>query len=116
MPKRQNTKRVESEEVQGEDSYVILKRPLYGEGKETLERYNKALLLEDEEEKRRLTEEFLVARVVDWNWVDDAGDPLPKPSDDPSVLDQLTDREMDFLTRHGILPPDKETLGNSVAP
>lgn len=88
MPVRQNTKRVPSDEVQGEGSFVEIKRLTYGEIK----------MLRTASDDR-LTQSADVVRtvVVNWNWVDDAGQPLPLPSADPDVLDLLTDAEIGFI-------------------
>lgn len=46
------------------------------------------------------TEQFLAERlrfVAAWNWVDDQGQPLPLPQDDPLVLSRLTQEEIGFI-------------------
>lgn len=35
-----------------------------------------------------------------WNWEDGAGNPLPQPCDDPSVLEEISGDELDFITDH----------------
>jgi len=35
--------------------------------------------------------------VVDWNWIGDDGEPLPKPQVDPTVFEELYDEETKFL-------------------
>ena len=35
--------------------------------------------------------------VVDWDWVDDEGNPLAKPKDDPDVIDALHIDEQTFI-------------------
>jgi len=36
--------------------------------------------------------------VADWNWVDEHGEPLPNPREEPNVVLRLTDAEMLALT------------------
>jgi hypothetical protein len=36
--------------------------------------------------------------IVDWNWSDEDGVPLPPPADEPKVLETLTQDEYRFLT------------------
>jgi hypothetical protein len=49
-------------------------------------------------------------RVRDWNWVDEDGEPLPNPQEDPNVLDTLTDEEFNFLV--GCIKGSEEELKN----
>jgi hypothetical protein len=52
---------------------------------------------------RRLTAPFeelcevLAKRVMDWNWTDNWGDPMPNPQDDPGVLRDLSNDELFWL-------------------
>jgi len=93
MPERKRVIRVGTEAVQGEDSWVDVRRPTVGERVASLERDNAA--------DPRLPYERNAAEVcgyvVDWNWVDDEGQPLPKPSDNPKVHQLLTDDEVRAL-------------------
>ena len=114
MPKRQSTTRHDSDAVQGADSWVETRNPTWGEKKalrrEAVTTTSQVVLddaMEPEERiKLRLDQmdatndwaaEQVIKFVVAWNWVDDDGDPLPTPKDDPSVLDRLTSVEMEFL-------------------
>lgn len=36
-------------------------------------------------------------RVIDWDWTDEYGEVLPKPSEDPEVFGRLTVHEMAYL-------------------
>jgi hypothetical protein len=38
------------------------------------------------------------SHIVDWNWSDEDGEPLPPPADEPEVLETLTKEEYQFLT------------------
>jgi len=40
---------------------------------------------------------MLADHLLDWNWVDDEDNPLPLPKNDPSVIDELTSAESEFL-------------------
>lgn len=92
MPKRQNLRRFPSEEVQGEDSYVVVSRLTVGEAREA-DRLRKA----DDTDSFEAISKFYRDHVHAWNWVDDDGEPLPLPKDDPAVIDMLTDREFEFV-------------------
>jgi len=82
--------RVDSAEVQGEGSFVLLKRPSWSEMREYMEGKN-------EDDPEIYGKAFAKLMVIDWNWVDDNGNPLPKPSDNPDVIDQLSIEESTFL-------------------
>lgn len=96
MPQRSNTRKVMSPKVQGKDSFVEFRKITYGE--------SKALRLEakahkdDEEWQMSSSEALLTDHIVDWNWVDGEGKPLPLPKDDPTVIEILNDDEITFLT------------------
>lgn len=115
MPKRQNTIKLNSEEVQGKDSYVIVRRPTVAEVKQwqkesrdlTKERKRKEKELKNnpelEEELEEgdivieMSSERLATHIVGWNWVDDDGNPLPNPNNNIEIFDILTDDEFTFL-------------------
>lgn len=114
MAKRQNVQRIDSEVVQGEGSWVDIKRPTHGERKALLIRSSKYidrvkpdgtfdtsdLSKNDLLELNEFGTMLLVEMVVGWDWVDDDGDPLPQVQDKPAVFDLLTDQEMAFLNQH----------------
>jgi hypothetical protein len=83
--------RVDSAEVQGEGSFVLLKRPSWSE----MRKYMEGKI--DAEDLTVYGKQYLQMTVLDWNWVDDNGNPLPKPSDNPDVIDQLSIEESTFL-------------------
>jgi len=35
-----------------------------------------------------------------WNWEDGAGEPLPQPSEDPKVMEEISDDELNFIITH----------------
>lgn len=51
---------------------------------------------------------LLATHVTEWNWVDDDGVPLPLPKDDASVMDRLTDAELQVLS-NALQGPDAVT-------
>jgi hypothetical protein len=93
MAKRQAIIKVESEEVQGEGSFVKVRSILWGDAK----RLKKDLAGMDEDDKLRANDELIAKHVYEWDWVDEDGNPLPLPKDDPTVLDLLTAHEIKFL-------------------
>lgn len=122
MPQRQFIINHDSEEVQGEGSWIKLRTTTYGEGKrlrklqiqiqeELAEVEEKLENGADEKVKKKLrdqrnairerleqmNEELLVEKIYDWNWVDNDGNPLPKPKDDPRVIEGLTNQELKFI-------------------
>jgi hypothetical protein len=93
MPKRKYTARqkIDSEAVQGEGSYVVMRRPTW----EDIE----ALVGEDGS-LDNLTEmqagKLLIKDLVEeWNWVDDKDEPLAQPSED--IFKTLPIEEIMFL-------------------
>lgn len=102
MPQRKSTLRVSCEPVQGEDSYVVLRRITLGEAK-------KFRTLDGTPDFDRMS--FLAPHILDWNWVDDDGEPLPLPSTDSTVLDVLTDAEVAFLV-NALRGPQEGELKN----
>jgi hypothetical protein len=125
MPQRQGQKRIETPELQGDDSYVVFRRMSIQEVQDIL----KANKQEIAEEMGRLSEEGeagdkkplspaeiamakldqsllnievtndTLAKVLhSWNWVDDFGEPLPQPASNPDVMNRLNDEEYRFLS------------------
>jgi hypothetical protein len=92
MAQRQSTKRILSDQVQGEGSYVVLRAVPYG-----LITRRAKMDADDMGQMLEFNAEFLASVVVDWNWVDDAGEALPLPADDPTVLDRLVLPEFQFI-------------------
>ncbi len=92
MAKRNSTKRIDSESVQGEGSYVVLRHMKVG-----MWRKLKKKLDEKDADNFIIDLETIQGHVVEWDWVDDDGKPLPLP-DSISVDDiDLTIEEKSFL-------------------
>lgn len=122
MPKRNNLMRVPSDEVQGEGSFVLLRRIRWETQQEAQMKLAKAAGGEigSNGEGVRVTTEFLQMNaeftrdllqqcVVDWNWVDDDGKEFPKPSD-PAAVGVLNVEEVQFIVR--ALQPGRDELKN----
>lgn len=95
MSKRQSVQRVPSLKVQGKDSWVEFKRFTVGESKKLREEAQEHD--GDSEWQQAHGEQMLCEHIINWNWVDDADQALQLPSTDPTVIDQLTDDELNFL-------------------
>lgn len=114
MPQRQGVVQVDASPVQGDGAWVRVRRMSYGQ-KQTATRLlaeacggrvprsraeaesQVALTTEYLTEQDAFTQQLLVESVMAWNWVDDAGQPLPLPSAEPAVVLRLTDDEVTFL-------------------
>lgn len=95
MPRRKLITRVKSDEVQGEDSWVDIRRMLWKEIK-ALQKQKKKID-ESEDAGFEVGSELILSHIERWNWCDESGVPLPQPEDDPDVFDDLTDEEFSFL-------------------
>jgi len=91
MGRRKNTVRVDTPEVQGDDSYVVVTQPtvreirlILAESGDNLATLNAAI-------------KTLAPHIREWDWVDDDDEPLPLPKDDESVIEQLTIGELNVL-------------------
>ena len=104
MPKRATVKRHETDEVQGEGSYVVVTGIKVKEIRQLRERAREVAATLKRGEDAEDFDEFeaslaLVAKhITDWNWVDDDEQPLPVPNEHPEVMDELTNEEAIFLT------------------
>jgi hypothetical protein len=85
-------KKVDSTEVQGKGSWVLLRSPVIDD--------LTALEMPPEGDRKASIEfgrELLKSLVMDWDWVDDEGNPLPKPPDEPEILARIPLSEVMFL-------------------
>ncbi len=87
--------RIDSTQVQGPESYVVVKSPSWG-------LLRKAQRMQaDGADPGMVGVEFAEAMiqesVLDWNWADDQDAPLPTPVNDPEVVGLLTVEEVTFL-------------------
>lgn len=94
MPKRKSgTFRVDASEVQGDESFVELRTVRYGEFRLA----QKGELKDDE---------VLQKHVLEWNFVDDEGVPMPQVRDEPEIVFALTMPEKNFLIDALLNGPD----------
>lgn len=94
MAKRISTKKFSTAEVQGDGSFVILSSVKVGEQRDYFEQKD-----DEDFDKIEWGVELLIKHIVDWNWVDDDGEPLPLPKDDPDVIDELTNAESELIAK-----------------
>lgn len=103
MPKRKRIRKLASDEIQGEGSWVLVARMTVAEIRESRKRFRAAR----EAQKKGVTPDLdvfelsvhaLKTHVLEWNWVDDKGNPFPQPREDPSVIDRLAEFETIFLS------------------
>ena len=114
MAKRRSVKKVSTEDLQGEGSYVIVSAVKTKEIKETRRLSQEATKAQKAVDKLRKAGDEAIEDVesfdgfeagldmihrhlVDWNWVDDNDVPLPKPKEHPEVVDELSTDEVTFL-------------------
>ena len=92
MPQRKRVIRFDSPKIQGDDSWVEVSRLTVGEAR-------RAEKIKDDPDTDSFAEVvgLYQTHIINWNWVDDDGSPLPLPKDDPDVVDGLTADEFSFL-------------------
>jgi hypothetical protein len=99
MPQRKNVRTINSEKVQGEGSFIRVRGTTV---KETREAVGQGSVADDAPKEERIAAydrnlDFLLSHVLDWNWVDDEGKPLPIPRENAEVKDMLTSDEVGFI-------------------
>ncbi len=105
MPERQNVRTIETPQLQGDDSWIKIKamsvaqyncRAAINRSLNTMD-----ATAEDYEDRvaalDRESNQLMAECVVDWNWVDDDGNPLPKPHNNPDAIRKLTMPELMFI-------------------
>lgn len=92
MAKRQRVKRYDSSSVQGEDSWVIVASQTVAEVRK-LQKLAKG----KDADAFEIGVTVMKTHVREWNWVNDDGDPLSQPKDEPEVIELLTNDEVVFL-------------------
>ena len=85
-------RRYETEEVQGEGSYVVLSSLKVGE----VRKLRKQSDGEGDEVLAGL--KMLSTHILEWNWVDDNDKDLPLPKGKIAVMDELTNEEVELLS------------------
>jgi len=104
MPQRQSIITYDSTSVQGEGSWIKVRLISHGEQKQFTRAYGGMVGREIKdidpqalETMQEANDALICKNVIDWNWVDDDGQPLPLPKDDPAVVDLLTEFEHQFI-------------------
>lgn len=97
------TKRFNTDEVQGEGSFVVLKSLTVGE----IRKWRNDARKEDADVVEG-TLKVLTKQLVEWNWVDDDGKPLPTTA---KGMDALYEAEAEYLAKL-LVGGDEEGLKN----
>lgn len=100
MAKRltQKYRKVDSASVQGEGSFVVFASPTFDDVSEFSDLiFSENGAAKTDAEAIKLVVPMLKRFTVDWDWVDDEDKALPKPQEDPAVIDRLTMEEQSFL-------------------
>lgn len=103
MPLRQSPEKKVEGGPQGADAFIVVKRLTVEESNSFTEKFNQ--LQEDAVDAEARQNGELEARksfgelVFDWNWVDNDGNPLPKPHNNPDVFGALYNEELEWITR-----------------
>jgi len=92
MPKREEIATIDASEVQGEGTFVKLKRMTWGQRRDMIDQVKKL----DGEEYTDFVSEWLIENIVEWNLVDVDGAILPKPEKVEDFF-KLYDEEVNFL-------------------
>jgi hypothetical protein len=92
MPQRKSVRTVDASEVQGEGAYVKVSAVKVKEIKEL-----RAARTKDSLDSFQGGLDLVSAHVLEWNFVDDEGEPLPQPAEKPEVVDELTEEEATFI-------------------
>lgn len=96
MPTRINKARrqIDASAVQGEGAWVVIRTPIF----EDLENLMKSGVSVDAlQQNPAIGLKMLETLVEDWNWVDDDGQLLPKPT--PELIRTLPFPEITFLSK-----------------
>jgi hypothetical protein len=114
MPQRQNITTVPTEHLQGAESWVKVRsitvedwerrQKILADGKKAAEANDVEAAMKTETEYRELVARY----ILDWNWLDDDGQPLPCLAEDISVFNKLTMEEANFLS-NVIVSVEKKT-------
>lgn len=100
MPKRKTIRQVDTEEVQGEGSFVVISGVKVSEIRRARQLAKEAADSENTEyDSFEAGFEMLRDHIIKWNWVDDDGTPLPQPKEHPEIFDDLTSDEVTYLVK-----------------
>lgn len=85
------TRRIKTDDIQGEDSYVDMTSPRVKE--------IRAIQVLPAGEDYEASISLLSKHIVGWNWTDENDVPIPSPQDDPDAIGELTNDELLYLLR-----------------
>lgn len=104
-PVRQNTRVVDSAEVMGQGSWIKVRTLTVSENNRFIEMTlaSQRLAAQDNPSAEELSKtehalrSVICGALIAWNWVNDDGEDLPAPHNNPALLDDLTQAEVRFL-------------------
>ena len=96
MPKRKykSREKINSEEVQGKGSWVVIRRPTW----EDFEQAMNGNKPDEDPNEIQMGKKIIENLVDEWNWVDDDDQPLGEP--EAEIIRTLPFQEMQFLIEH----------------
>jgi len=119
MGKRTSVLKLDTPKLQGEGSWI----KIAGMKVHEIREYRRLSNLEPEKGKEDEFVKFdafeggvdmIKTHVLAWNWVDDNDEPLAQVPDDPSVVDELTNEESEFISNVLLYGrPEEEDVKNS---
>jgi len=93
MPTRQTVRRIETDTMQGAGSYIVVTAVKVKEIREM-----RTASKEDPDfDSFQSGLNLIQQHIQSWNWVDDEGKAFAQPSEDPSVIEELTTSEVSYL-------------------
>lgn len=112
MPKRQSTQKKPTPEMQGDDSWVIVRPPTVKQAREYQKKMRDVQQQLDavqtaggdlakenelEDDLNLIGMRAFSTFFVEWNWVDDDEKPLDQPAENPDVFEDCTATEIKYL-------------------
>lgn len=92
--------RIDSSEVQGDGSFVVLRKPNWKAMRQALGAFQEAGGEENSGQAGlAMMDALLPSMITAWNWTDDEDEPLALPSKDRTVLDELEPAEALWLVQ-----------------
>lgn len=79
----------------GDEAFVVVLVPTIGELRHQAKQAEKLGMESDAAESEANI--YFSKHILKWNWVDDEGQPLPQPFDNPGIFTVLTGDELRFL-------------------
>lgn len=106
IPKRNRIKTITGN-INHDGGKIVIKAPTVGD-----QRHNQKHLKtfkDGSDEQELAANQWMADYVLDWDWIDDDGNPLPKPHRNPEVFIQITNDELKYiaLCLGGMTPEDE---------